>query len=345
MATKNFTQFDLRTSENLTPDDFVVGYKADGSAELRTTVRNLTAALGNTLIGPIGSTGATGPAGATGYDFNYTPLTTNLNLETNTGYIVNTTINGVLTGTLPAIPSVGHFVNFTITTNGNPPFVIARNNENINSLAEDLTCDVTSNFTLVYTDATTGWKFIPFAGITTPSLKTYKAILSADGNNQTGIPGVSGLQNIRNDERIPYNLEVFNTDPATFGSIQNPGSVSSVSFLIKTPGYYNISSNLHILDLQEGRHVYVQLWEYTASGGDRLLQAISDYVAATIVLNDHFIYGETTIYVPQPDTFLYLKLSHNVPEPGPYPSLSDTRLANLDIGTKGPSEITITKLG
>lgn len=41
MATRNFTNFDLSTDQTLNSNDFIVGYKADGTAELRTTVRNL----------------------------------------------------------------------------------------------------------------------------------------------------------------------------------------------------------------------------------------------------------------------------------------------------------------
>jgi hypothetical protein len=39
MATKNFTQFDLRTS--LLTSDYIVGYKADGSAEYKATVKQI----------------------------------------------------------------------------------------------------------------------------------------------------------------------------------------------------------------------------------------------------------------------------------------------------------------
>lgn len=368
MATKNFTQFNLLTAGTLSPNDYIVGYKSDGSAELRTAVRNLTAVIGNIVIGPTGATGpaggigstgpagltgatgtgATGPAGqpgATGYDFNYTPITSNINLQTNTGYIVNTPIVGTTIGTLPSTPSVGHFVNFTVVANNVFTFTINRNAENINGSAENLVCDVPANFSLVYTDNSTGWKFIPFAGITTPSLKTYKAILSADNFNQTGIPGVSGLQNIANGERVPFNLEEFNTDTTTFGGLQNPGSKALASIHLKAPGYYKIDSNLHLRDLEVGRHVFVQLWRYTASNGDELIKAISDTTITSLTSVDEFIPGNTTIHIPQPDTYVYLKLSHNIPPPGPYPSLTDTRFSSdIDTGTKGYSEIVITKL-
>jgi hypothetical protein len=372
MATKNFTQFDLRTPQNLSLNDYIVGYKSDGSAELRTTVGSLTATIGNISVGatgisgptgatgPVGPTGLTGPIGATGtgatgasgapgatgYDFNYTPVTSNINLQTNTGYIVNTTINGAITGTLPATPSPGHFVNFTITTNGSPAFTVARNTQNINSLPENLICDVTSNFTLIYTDATVGWKFVPFSGITTPSLKTFKAVLSS--LNPTQYPGISSLQNIQNGQRLPYNLEIFNTDSTTFGGIQNPGNINTNSILIKTPGYYNISSNAHLYNVQGGLHLVVQLWKYTVSGGDdELVQAIADTIGtyASEPGIDQFIYGNTTVYISQPNTYLYIVLNHNIPAPGPYTSVSDSRIGSIDTGTKGPSEIVITKLG
>lgn len=42
MATKRFTDFDVRTVQTLSPEDYVVGYKSDASAELRTQVRNIT---------------------------------------------------------------------------------------------------------------------------------------------------------------------------------------------------------------------------------------------------------------------------------------------------------------
>jgi len=370
MATKNFTQFDLRTPATLNPNDFVVGYKSDGSAELRTTVRSLTAAIGNVVIGPTGATGptgltgpagsvgptgatglrgatgSTGPIGATGYDFNYTPLTITSNLETNTGYIVNSTISGLISGTLPATPSVGHFVNFTINTNGTPPFIIGRNGSNINGVAEDLVCDVSSNFSLIYTEPTVGWKFVPFAGITTPSLRTYKAILSANNFNQTGLPGVSGLQNIANGERVPFNLEFYNTDPGTFGGLQNPSNKNSVSVLVKVPGFYRVDVNLHLLDLQVGRHVFIQLWKYTVSEGDVMIKAISDFTNSSASTIDEFITGNTVVQITEPDTYLYLILSHNIAFPGPYPSLTDTRFtSDTDTGTKGYSEIVLTKLG
>lgn len=343
MTTKKFTQFDLRTPQNLNLNDYIVGYKSDGTAELRTQVRNLTAAIGNIIVG---ATGPVGPEGVPGYDFNYIPVTaTNINLETNTGYIINTTITGPTTGALPVTPLAGHFVNFLVVSTPLSSLVISLNNSKINGLTEDLICDVSANFSLVYVDSTTGWKFIPFSGITTPVLKTYKAVLSSLDNTQ--YPGISGLQNIENNERIPYNYEVFNTDINTFGNIQNPGNRLLNSILIKTPGYYNININTHLYNIQDGRHCIVQIWKYTDSEGDVLLQPVADtigtYAASPGI--DQFINGSTIIYLDQPNTYIYVRLSHDVPSPGPYTSSSDTRFGGIDTGTKGPCEITITKIG
>lgn len=361
MATKKFTEFDLRTAQTLSLNDFVVGYKSDGSAELRTTVRNLTGALGSTLVGAtgargatgiagptgdqgatglVGSQGATGPqgatgvVGATGYDFNYVPVTTNITLATNTGYIINTT-TGTLTGTLPASPSSGHFVNFTINKSGINNYVISRNSQNINGAAEDLICDVTSNFSLIYVDASTGWRIVPFAGIGGSSgTKIYKAFVTAS-------PAPSGLQRIASNERVPFNLEVINTDASVFGGIQNPGNKLLNSIWIKEPGYYNIDANLHLTDLQEGREAFIQVWQYTVATGDVFLQTISDTTVATSFVSDAFVHGNTIVNLSAANTFLFLVLNHNIPFPGPLTSITDNFNGT---GTKGPSEILITKL-
>jgi hypothetical protein len=387
MAAKKFTEFDLRTSQTISPDDFVVGYKRDGSAELRTTLRSLTAitgigavgatgqrgatgfqgatggagatgatgsgatgatgatglqgatgligTTGATGLGATGATGATGIQGATGYDFNYEPLTINTNLQTNTGYIVNTVLNGSLTGTLPATPSAGHFANFIITTNGFPPFTINRNGNNINSLSENLICDVTSNFTLIYTDSTVGWKFVPFAGITTPTAKVFKAIL-------TSSPAPSGLQTIASNERVPFNQVVLNSDNTVFGNIENPGSKSLNSLPIKQPGIYNISVSLHLTELQVNRELFIQLWQYTVAGGDVHLQTISDSIISNSLTTVGMLDASTTISITEPNTFLFIVLNHNIPFPGPGTSITDNFNGT---GTKGPSEIIITKIG
>ena len=339
MATKNFTQFDLRTANNLNPNDFVVGYKSDGSSELRTTVRNLTSAfVNNVLIGATGPAGVSGATGASGFSFNYTPINTNTNLQTNTGYIVNTTTAGILSGTLPSNPSVGHFVNFLITANNINPFVINRNTKNINSAAENLVCDVAGNFTLVYTSESIGWKFVPFSGTTTPIAKIFKANwIGPYAGPQDNLLGPS--------PRVPFNNTVFNSDINVFGGLQNPGSKTLTSILIIEPGYYRVDVNLHLMDLIEGREILVQIWK-NRDNVDEIIQTVSDTVIGTVGSSAGssigFIPGGTVIYISQPNTYIYIIANNNVPFPGPFPS----RIDNFDsTGINGPSEIIITKLG
>lgn len=65
-----------------------------------------------------------------------------------------------LTLTLPASPSPGQFVRIS-NASGTTSCVVARNGENIMSLAENLTLDViNAPITLMYADATRGWVFI-----------------------------------------------------------------------------------------------------------------------------------------------------------------------------------------
>lgn len=41
MATKKFTDFSLRNSQTLSPNDFIVGYTSEATGEIRTTVRSV----------------------------------------------------------------------------------------------------------------------------------------------------------------------------------------------------------------------------------------------------------------------------------------------------------------
>lgn len=340
MATKNFTQFDLRTSENLNLNDYVVGYKADGTAEIRTTVNSLTGSLANIVAGATGPAGPVGATGASGFSFNYTPVTTNINLQTNTGYIANTTTTGTLTGTLPASPSVGHFVNLLVTSNSVTPFVIDRNGNNINSGAENLICDVTANFTLVYTNSTIGWRFVPFAGISNTAAKIFKANMIPPF---TG-PGIDEYQyNLTGpNPRVPFNNTVLNTDVGIYGGLENPGNKNLTSVLVKEPGYYRVDVNLHLMDLQEGRELLVQIWQYRDGEGDQIIQTVADTVVGTVSPSIGFIPGSTVVYLPNPNTYIYVIVNNNVPFPGPFASAID----NFDgSGSNGPSEIIITKIG
>ena len=70
------------------------------------------------------------------------------------------TSGGAFTITLPSSPSAGHYIEIndpeeTWATNN---LTVARNGSNIDSLAENLVCNITAKIGLTYIDATTGWK-------------------------------------------------------------------------------------------------------------------------------------------------------------------------------------------
>jgi hypothetical protein len=70
------------------------------------------------------------------------------------------TSGGAFTITLPATPTAGHYIEFndpkkTWTTNN---LTIARNGSNIDSLAEDLICNISAGVGLTYISATIGWE-------------------------------------------------------------------------------------------------------------------------------------------------------------------------------------------
>jgi len=152
-----------------------------------------TGLTGATGIGSTGATGDTGATGASGFDFNYNLVTSNITLETNNGYIFNTT-TGSITVTLPASPTVGEFVNITLEYGGND-LIIERNGSNINGIADDLACDVSGNFSLIYVDNVVGWKFVPYAGLTAPALGATGATGpqgTAGNNGSDGATGATG---------------------------------------------------------------------------------------------------------------------------------------------------------
>jgi hypothetical protein len=87
------------------------------------------------------------------------------------------TSGGAFTITLPSSPSAGHYIEIndpeeTWPTNN---LTVARNGSNIDSLAENLVCNITAKIGLTYIDATIGWKvdFIAELGGGTNGTKTY----------------------------------------------------------------------------------------------------------------------------------------------------------------------------
>ena len=109
-----------------------------------------------------GPTGPTGPQP----DINYTVVSSNTTLQA-ADLIAANTAGGSFTLTLPANPSAGDAVDIfdysdTFDTNN---LTIARNGQPIESLAEDLVCNVEgAYFTLIYTGATRGWQVLPRYG-------------------------------------------------------------------------------------------------------------------------------------------------------------------------------------
>lgn len=92
-----------------------------------------------------------------------TPVTTeNVQVvSTNTTAVRSITyvLTASITLTLPSTPSVGDWISVVNRSDTTTP-VIARNNQNIMGLAEDMTLDVNfASIKLVYADATSGWVF------------------------------------------------------------------------------------------------------------------------------------------------------------------------------------------
>jgi len=277
------------------------------------------------LTGSTGAIGSSGATGATGSNFNYSEVISDITLESNKGYIIRTS-SGVRTLTLPSSPAVGSYINFTFDRVSNNNLIIQRNGKNINGAAEDLTCDVSGTFSLVFTDSSTEWKFVPFAGLTTPTIKLYKASWT------------TSFANIFNDDRIPFTTEVINTDSETFGGISNAGDKSTNFITIKRPGYYQIFLNLHLFDLKDGLDMIVQLQKDTGSGFGTET-AVIDFQGGGAD-TDQILTGNTILNVTSPNTKIMFKVLHNQPTDNPYPSAKD----NLAGGTLAPTEVTITKL-
>lgn len=289
--------------------------------------------IGNT--GPTGITGFTGPTGVTGSNFNYTQITTNVTLSSNAGYIYNTTLAGELTATLPALPNIGDFINFNILSSVGGPLIIDRNNNNINSAASGLRCDVPATFSLIYTNPTIGWRFVPYSGLTTPTIKIYKA---AWVGPYITVGSPQDVSNLYNDDRIPFNSNVINTDIGTFDNMSNAGSKTSQFFTIKQTGYYQIFLNLHLFDLKDGLDLMVQLQTDTGSGF-ATSTALIDFQGGGAD-TDQILTGNTVINITVPNTKLMFKVLHNQPLDNPFPSSKD----NPAGGTLAPPEVTIIKI-
>ena len=109
-----------------------------------------------------------GPAGPTGpqANINYTVVSSPQTLS-NSQNIAADTSGGTFTLTLPLNPNEGDSIDIfdyseTFDTN---PLIIARNGQRIESIEENLVCNVEgAYFTMIYTGATRGWQILPRYG-------------------------------------------------------------------------------------------------------------------------------------------------------------------------------------
>ena len=120
-----------------------------------------------------GAQGIQGISGATGGSSPWAVKTSAYTAVTGDRILADTSAGG-FTITLPATPTAGNYIEIndpeeTWSTNN---LIIARNGSNIESIAENVTCNFSSKVGLTYIDATIGWKvdFVSEIGGVTPTL-------------------------------------------------------------------------------------------------------------------------------------------------------------------------------
>jgi hypothetical protein len=161
---------------------------ADPSKELKFDVSGVSTSTVRTLAAP----DRNGRVSVSDYRL----LSANANAVTGDKVAADTSA-GVWTLTLPATPANGDTVTVldyagTFDTDN---LTIARNGSNIESLADDLICEVAdAAFTLVYVGSTVGWKVVPYQGTAIPSVRS----------DATGITGASAIDNIVTISQADY---------------------------------------------------------------------------------------------------------------------------------------------
>ena len=143
----------------------------------------------------------------------YTVVTSATTLANGAKVAADTTA-GAFTLTLPATPVNGDTVSIldyagTFDTNN---LIIARNGSNIESLAEDLDCNIEdAAFSLVFVGSTVGWKVVPLSG----------TAIAGVISNPAGVSGADAITNMMSLTQAEYNA-IGSPDPTTLFIITDP---------------------------------------------------------------------------------------------------------------------------
>jgi hypothetical protein len=160
-----------------------------------------------------------GRSGSVNWDT--TPKTSGFTAVSGNGYFVNTTA-GAITVTLPITPTAGDIVAIAdyANTSATNNIIVGRNGSNIDGLAVDGTIKVDGQvYTLVYVDATEGWKTVN---------QTFNQITTAEFIIATG----GTITTCGN-----FKIHTF-TGPGTFtvSSLGNPSGSTTVDYLVVAGG-------------------------------------------------------------------------------------------------------------
>jgi hypothetical protein len=142
-----------------------VGFKSPGTVSTNKiwTLPSADGTSGQALVTNGSATLSFADAGRTGaVNWDTTPKTTGFTAVSGNGYFVNTT-SGAITVTLPSTPSAGDIVGISdyANTSATNNITVGRNSSLINGDAIDAIIKVNGQvYTLIYVDATEGWKTI-----------------------------------------------------------------------------------------------------------------------------------------------------------------------------------------